>query len=190
MEFVKSDELDTLLRDHEIEEVTEGEDLIHLRMADREGAMHLHLACEASPSEPRAGAEVRQMDKERLPAAIEHILHLLHVSEILLIPVAKWRNVFDAVAFSLAENEDWQQIDAAATVELNTRDPLLCDPAGFHTLIALVGALLSDAETADQGLMMLTPAAPVLIEVVPDGAVRLSLGDAVLADEVSEALVG
>jgi hypothetical protein len=89
----------------------------------------------------------------------------------------------------MASNEDWQEMDATATVELNTRDPLLCEPADMHLLIALVQALVSDADAPDQGLMFIASASPVLVEIVPDGvgAVRVSLGSQVLADELAEA---
>jgi hypothetical protein len=70
---------------------------------------------------------------------------------------------------------------------LNTRDPLLCEPGDFHTLIALIQALLKDSDSSEQGLNFIATASPVLVELVPDGAVRLSLGSQVLADEVAEA---
>jgi hypothetical protein len=38
-------------------------------------------------------------------------------------------------------------------------------------------------------LNFIATASPVLVELVPDGAVRLSLGSQVLADEVAEAFV-
>jgi hypothetical protein len=62
----------------------------------------------------------------------------------------------------------------------------LCEPADFHTINDLIKALLSDAESPEQGLMITTTAAPVMVELVPDGAVRISIGNPVLADEVAE----
>src|SRR5690606_33903642 len=103
-----------------------------------EGMVRLHLTCPESGSAPVDGARVVQIEKPRLSKVVEHIMHLLNFEQVLLIPVGKWRKVFDAVAFSLASNEDWQAMDATATVELNTRDPLLCDPGDFHTVIALI----------------------------------------------------
>ena len=47
-------------------------------------------------------------------------------------------------------------------------------------------ALLRDADRPDQGLYITTTAAPVMVQLVPDGAIRISLGNAVLADEVVE----
>ena len=114
------------------------------------------------------------------------IIHKLHLSQVLLIPVSKWRHVFDAVAFSMAENEDWKAVDSAAAVALNTRAPLLCEPVDFRTISDLVKALLSDADRPEQGLMITTTASPVIVELVPDGAVRISTGNQVLADEVTE----
>lgn len=188
MEFVHESEVEDLLRDHRLTRVEEGPDRVHLSMEPIEGMVRLHLACPASCAVPLDGASVTSFEKERLPKVVEHIIHLLNFEQILLIPIGKWRRVFDAVAFSLASNEDWQEMDAAATVELNTRDPLLCEPADFHTVIALIEALFNDAEHPDQGLMLIPTAAPVLIEIVPDGAVRINLGNAVLADEMADAV--
>lgn len=190
MEFVHESEIADLLRKHNLERVSVGSesDEVYLQMRPVEGLVHLHLSCKESAAEPHNGASVVPVEKTRLPQTVEHIIHLLGIDQILLLPVGKWRQVFDAVAFSLASNEDWQVIDAAATVELNTRDPILCEPGDFHTLVALIEALLNDAERPDQGLIMVPTAAPVLLELVPDGAIRLCLGNQVLADEVADAL--
>ncbi len=186
MEFVDYAEAIALLKEQGIREIQGDEDRVGLTLGDGDEVVHLHLACPESTSRPHGGTDVVPIEKDRLPTVVEHILHKLHLSQVLLIPVAKWRQVFDAVAFSMAENEDWQAIDTAATVALNTRDPLLCEPADFHTLNHLIKSLMADAESPDQGLMITTTAAPVMVELVPDGAVRISVGNPVLADEVAE----
>ena len=186
MEFVAYDEVMELLQGHGVQAVADGEDQVYLELAGNKDVVHLHLASEDSDVVPRDGASVLRVDSQRLAGAVEHIIHKLHLSQVLLIPVARWRNVFDAVAFSLADNEDWQAVDTAASVELNTRDPLLCEPGDFHTLNALMEALLQDADRPEQGLYVTTTAAPVMVQLVPDGAIRISLGNAVLADEVVE----
>jgi hypothetical protein len=188
VEFVHEKEIDALIEDYNLSRVTEGDDRVYIRMEDSDDTVHVHLACAASQAEPVAGATMVSAEKDRLPAIIEHIIHLLHMEQIVLVPVGKWRRVFDAVAFSLASNEDWQEMDATASVELNTRDPLLCEPADFHTLIALIEALFNDADQPDQGIVMLTAAAPVLIEIVPDGAVRIALATPALADQLEDVL--
>ncbi len=187
MEFVSHDEVVDLLDDYGIEEVVEGDGRMYLRMADQEGVVHLHLADGRCASKPHTGARVVKVDKARLPKTLDHIMHRLHLNQALLMPVGKWRKVFDAVAFSLASHPAWQEMDATATVELNTRDPLLCEPADMRTVIDLITALINDASASDQGLLMLATTSPVLVEVVPDGAVRISLANQALADEVAEA---
>ncbi len=187
MEFVRYDDVMDLLREQGVDEVPGDEGRVYLAITDSQDVVHLHLATNESQTSPRDRASVVRVEKERLPAAVEHIIHKLRLNQVLLIPVCEWRKVFDAVAFSLADNEEWQVVDAAATVELNTRDPLLCEPGDFHTLSALMTVLLNDAESPDQGLMVTTTAAPVTVEIVPDGALRISIGNRVLADEVVEA---
>ena len=188
MEFVAYGEAMELLREQGIREGPEEAERISLEIGDPDDVVRLHLACRESTCTPHDGADVVAVDKEQLPRAVEQMLHKLHLPQVLMIPVGKWRKVFDAVAFSMADNEDWQAVDAAATVALNTRDPLLCEPGDFPTIGALITALLNDADSADQGLMITTTTAPVIVEVVPDGAVRISIGNPALADEVVETL--
>ncbi len=186
MEFVDHGEAIEALKEQGLRETSAGENLFGITLDDSDDVVHLHLACADSLTTPHEGADVVSIEKERLPDVVENLLHKLHLSQVLLIPVAKWRKVFDAVAFSLADNEDWQAIDTAATVALNTRDPLLCEPADFHMINALIRALFNDAQSPDQGLMVTTTTAPVMVELVPGGAVRIAIGDPVLADEVVE----
>lgn len=186
VEFVAYDEVMELLQEHGVHEVADGDDRVGLELSGNQEVVHLHLAPENSEIVPREGARVLRLDTQRLAGAVAHLIYKLHLSQVLLIPVAKWRNVFDAVAFSLAGNEDWQAVDTAATVELNTRDPLLCEPGDFHTINALIEALLKDAERPEQGLHVTTTAAPVMVQLLLDGAIRISVGNAVLADEVVE----
>jgi hypothetical protein len=187
LEFIRYDEVMGLLKGHGVKEAPAEEDRVYLQMEDGRDVVHLHLACHESTAPPRDGASVVPVEKDRLPTVVDHVIHKLHLNQVLLIPVCKWRKVFDAVAFSLADNEEWQAMDAAATVELNTRDPLLCEPGDFHTLSAMMKVLINDADSPDQGLTLTTTATPVTVEIVPDGAVRISIGNQVLADEVVEA---
>ena len=184
MEFVSYREAIEALSDLGVAEIREGDERLFLQLPDSDQNVHLHLACTESSTLPRDGAMVHAIEKSRLPQLVEHLMHKLHLKEVLLVPVGKWRKVFDAVAFALASNEDWQEVDAMATVELNTRDPLLCGPTDFHTVAALIEALLQSAETPDQGLTLTTTLRPMMVEIVPDGAARITVGDPVLADQI------
>lgn len=187
MEFVNPDDVNEVLTEYGIQAQTaEGTERVHLRLQDAEGVTHLHLADEQCDVEAYEGADAVTVPTEALPSTVENIIHRLHLNQVLLIPLGKWRQVFDCVAFSLAENEAWQEIDATATVELNSRDPLFCEPADFQTLMALVKALYSDGESPDQGMIITTTAAPLVLEIIPTGALRISMGHPAIADEVRD----
>ncbi len=191
MEFINFDEGVEALRELGIEAALLDDEHLCLRHAEGEHAeapCHLHLADESSAAKPRNGARVLRIAKDRLADAALNMVGQLHLSQLLIVPVGKWRSVFDAVAFSMACNEEWQAVDAMATLELNTRDPLLCEPGDYHILRALINALFKDAESSDQGFTISATAMPFLVEVVPDGAVRVTFGNQVLADEIEEGL--
>lgn len=188
MEFVSDTEVLGLLKQHGVVPKPCDDERVYLEMTASKNVVRMHIATPEATTEPDDGAQVVRVPAEKISAAIAGVIHKLHLTEVILFPVARWRHVFDAVAFSLASNEDWQEFDTSATVELNSRDPLLCEPGDFHTLEALVQALLTDADDPRQGLMLASTAAPILLELVPDGALRMNFGSQVLADEASEAL--
>jgi hypothetical protein len=189
LEFVNKREVADLLHEGGYEEVAEGTERVYLKMADHEGVVHLHFSDTACATPPRNGATVIPTRADDLPSLLDQIIHRLNLHELLIFPVGRWRHVFDAVAFSLAANEAWQEVDASATVELNTRDPLVCGPADFPLVVDLIRALFKDAEGPNQGLLLSGTGVPILAEVVPTGALRVSLGNQALADEVMEVLV-
>ncbi len=190
MEFISADEAAGVISDHGIESESPDEDHAYLRMRDGDTVHHHHVAVSETTCEPRAGAVTFDIPADRFPDVIDHLMHKLHHSQLLLIPVGKWRSVFDVVAFSLAANEEWQRIDAAATVELNSRDPLLADTGDLHVLCDLAKALLHDSEKPDQGLTLISVGQPVVVEIVPTGGVRLSFGNQAIAAELAEAYAG
>jgi len=187
VEFISADEAAAVINDHGIESDTPDDDHIYLRMRDGDTVTHHHVSIGDDACEPREGATIYKVEADALGKTIDHLMHILHHSQLLLIPVGKWRSIFDVVAFSLAANEEWQRIDAAATVELNTRDPLLADSGDLHLLCDLVKAILQDSEKPDQGLAMISVGQPVVVEIVPTGGIRLSFGNRAIADELAEA---
>lgn len=187
MEFIPKDEVAELLRSHGITQSSQDEEHVYCSMSDDVAVAHCHLSIPDSKVEPRSGASVVEISDENMAGVVDSILHKLHHNQFILIPVGKWRSIFDVVAFSLASNEEWQAVDAAATVELNTRDPLLADAGDLHLLCDLIKALMQDSDKPDQGLTMITAGVPVALEIVPNGGVRISFGNQAVAEEISEA---
>ncbi|MCA9285178.1 MAG: hypothetical protein KDA22_08200 [Phycisphaerales bacterium] len=156
-------------------------DSVHVRVIP-EGATGEQLGGQAGDG-PRL-----TVAKERLPELLETLFHKMRVQQLLVLPIGKWRRVFDVVAFSMATVEEWAEVDATASVRLNTRDPLLCAPPDLHTLRALIQAILSDADSVDQGILITTTITPVLVELHPDGCVHFTLSSAALASQVEKLL--
>lgn len=129
-------------------------------------------------------AEVLDVPRTQAGEVLEHILHKLHLTPMLLFPIGKWRPVFDLVTPVLTDNDQWMAIDSEATIELNTRDPLMCEPRDLHLLRAVVESILEHGQTLDQGISIAALQAPLLVEVEPAGGVLLTIGNESLADEV------
>ena len=126
------------------------------------------------------------MPAETMVESVVGAIHKIHAGRTLLLPVGKWRSVFDAVAFSMAEDEPWQEFDASATIKLNTRDPLLFESGDEHTLVELVKALMNDGDSLEQGVYLIPVGAPLLVRIQPGGPVKFWFGNDVLADEILE----
>lgn len=129
-------------------------------------------------------AEILEIPRARAGEVLEHILHKLHLAPLLILPIGRWRSVFDVVTPALATNDQWMAIDSEATVELNTRDPLVCELRDLHLLRAVVESVLEHSETLEQGVSIAAVQAPLLVEVEPAGGVLLTIGNESLADEV------
>jgi hypothetical protein len=93
--------------------------------------------------------------------------------------------VFEAVAKPMSAHEHWREIDAAATVELNTRDPLSFEPAHHHLLRDLVAAVVSSGGGALQGISVVAVGMRVVLEVLPDGQMIVFVGDAAMLPGVA-----
>lgn len=128
--------------------------------------------------------EILDVPRARAAEVLEHILHKLHLSPLLVFPIGKWRSLFEVVSPVLLDNPTWMDIDTSATIELNTRDPLHFDMRELHTLTAVNNAVLEHAETLEQGFSITTISAPVLVEVDPTSGILITLGNKNLAVEV------
>jgi hypothetical protein len=104
---------------------------------------------------------------------------------VVVIPVGRWRHVFEAVAKPMSAHEHWREIDAAATVELNTRDPLSFEPAHHHLLRDLVSAVVSSGGGATQGVSVVAVGMRIVLEVLPDGQMIVFVGDAAMLPGVA-----
>lgn len=127
---------------------------------------------------------------ERLPEAIDLVLHKLHLAPVVVLPRTRWRPVLDAVTFSLADNAAWQEVESEAMVVLNTRDPLLCGAADLKTLRAMLTALVADGQREEESLAIVPVCGRILVEVSPGPVATMQIASRAIADSIIPLLRG
>lgn len=190
MDFLTEREIVDLLTDLGVTQRLEGESCVMLQMDDEHAAVkHCFDNAECMPCGGGEDTQCFDMTVESMVESLFGTIHKIHEGRTLMLPVGKWRSVFDAVAFSMAENEPWQEFDASATIKLNTRDPLLFESGDEHTLVALLTSIMNDGESEEQGVCIIPVGVPMLIHLQPGGPVKFWFGTSALADEVRESYV-
>lgn len=171
--------------------VVEESDLVRLELrSERAGSMpmgdvvHIVVGPNAA-SEASDGEHAVAVSLERVGEAIESIVHAAHLSEAVMIPAGQWRDVLDLVAFSLAGDEDWSDIDAEAALHQNSRDPLGLHQRQRHVVGKLVSALLENATDPRHGLSITALDAPIVIEIRSGKPVRVSC----IGEEIASSLI-
>ena len=137
---------------------------------------------------PETDSQDLELDTGRAADALEAVLHKLHLAPLFLFPIGNWRHVFDAITFDLVEHEEWQEIETAATIELNTHDPLMCGPGDLHTVHDVLSSVLKCGKTPNQGVTIAALGKPILIVAEPPDQLRIEIMGGTLAQEVQELL--
>ncbi|MDP7008070.1 MAG: hypothetical protein QGI78_00700 [Phycisphaerales bacterium] len=185
MEFLPEQEIISLLEEFGITETPQGDSFVLLEMGGDHCVAHDSL-CKEGDCDLLEGS-CYTLEAHALIDSTCEAARRVHQGQSVLIPAGKWRSVFDAVAFSMATNEAWQEFDACATTMLNTRDPLLCEAGDEQLLSALLHAVMQDGEGVEQSLFFIPSGAPILMHIQPEGPVQLWFGNQALADRVSGA---
>ncbi len=185
LEFLPEQEIAGLLAELGVTKTPQGEACVRLEM-DSARCDEQDCLCREGSSEDTT-VQCCFLSEERLIEATCEAARRIHQGQTVLIPAGKWRSVFDAVAFSMATSEVWQEFDASATTMLNTRDPLLCESGDEQVMIDLIHAIMRDGEGVEQSVFLVPTGTPVLMHIQPAGPVRLWFGTQVTADEVSGA---
>ncbi|MHC4976637.1 MAG: hypothetical protein ACYTF7_08535 [Planctomycetota bacterium] len=130
------------------------------------------------------------VDRERLPALCEEILHSLKLDEAMLIPHYSWGTIVNIAAFDLVDNDSWLQIDAEASMHQNKRDPLEIGPQDFGFIPCLYASLLEHGESEEADMNLLTLGAPIIVDLLHTGTVVVTCGSAGLLDTLLDKNLG
>ncbi|MBM4111034.1 MAG: hypothetical protein FJ254_06730 [Phycisphaerae bacterium] len=156
------------------------------RVALEEGSSVIDIAAKDHPRATSLPSDIKRMSRARMAEFVEAIAHKLHLREVLVFPVGKWNQVFDAVSEPMAKHEQWAAIDGSASVELNRRDPILFEQGDHHVLRALVQCVLDAGSEPSHGIGIATTGASLVMEVLPPGELTIYCGTSALAQQLLE----
>lgn len=156
---------------------------LRVDLDDSTAVVTFDIAANDHPQVRALAPSILRVPRAEFGPIVEGIVHKLRLPETVVIPVGTWRDVFEAVAKPMSVHAQWRAIDAAATVELNTRDPLLFGPEHHHLLRDLVDAVTAGERSA-QGIAVAGIGMRVVLEVLPVGQMIVFAGDEHLAQPV------
>lgn len=149
---------------------------------------HIAIAAAGRAGAPPAADRVVTVSADRLSKAPEVILHRAHATEFQLIPAGLWRGLLDLLAFDLAGNEDWLDVDADASLHQNGRDPLGLLSRQRHLVGVIAAVIFKSAGGPEHDLTIVALDAPLVIELRHDGVIVMSCVGKVLAESLVSAL--
>ncbi|MCE9618399.1 MAG: hypothetical protein K8R92_00625 [Planctomycetes bacterium] len=188
MEFVTFEEAWSLLRRLGVTKATDTPKEFRLELADSPSVVVIDVAAADHAEIKSLPADLRRVPRNAIANFIEALVHKMHLQRTYLIPVGNWRKVFEAVSPGMASSPAWRMVDAAACVELNTRDPLVFTLADAHTLRDLIRVILKDGRGIEHGVTLCSDGAPLVIEVMPAGEMIIFAGRPELARQCTELL--
>ncbi len=182
MEFVEYGEILPNLQKHGLVEVSDDAGLIRLEMDPSPKLATMHVASPESTTPPYPDVRVVTRGREELAEILEGILNKLHLTEVLVIPVSTWRAILDCVAYDLAADEEWQEMDATSALHQNTRNALAVTWGETRVLVDMTRALLKNGDSARQDFVITSDFCPLLIEVFADGAFCITYSEPVIRE--------
>jgi len=187
VEFIRYEEVLSGIKEQGIMEVEDEAGLTRFEIEPDDHLSILHVKSPQSTIAPLPEAHVHERDRDTLPGLVDELLGRLHLNEVLVVPVKNWRQIITTVAYDMADNEEWQEMDTISAMHQNTRNPLAIIRGETPVLISLIEALLKNAETPSHDLMITSDVSPLLIEIFHDGALSITC-DSFNAEELIKSI--
>ncbi|MBL9121128.1 MAG: hypothetical protein JNL80_14555 [Phycisphaerae bacterium] len=189
MEFVGFGEVWSELKARGVVERHRDEQALELGIDPSRQPVCVLLGPEGKPIRKAAASTIDiRCDLDHVPAALETVLHKLHLAPLYLIPVGRWREIFDVVSFGLAVHDAWQEIDSQASLQQNGRDPLVCGPRDLHMLREFLRVLIVEGEADErQGITIAATGQLIVARVEPKRTVQIAVGSATVAGQLRDA---
>lgn len=167
MEFLPAEQVRRTLEEHGVAEHAEGDRvrlvLRHVGGRASGGRRVVHMGPDNNGAS--AGEEFVRVGADRLPEAVERILHKAQVNDFVLMPVEKWGPVLDLLAFDLTSEACWLEVDADASLHKNTRDPLGMTSKHRRLVRLIARSLFSRSPGPECDVVIAALDAPFLLEL-------------------------
>lgn len=131
------------------------------------------------------GEGVVRVGADALPGVVEGVIHKEHLAEVALCPARAWGPIVDLVAFDLAGDERWDEIDAEVALHLRTRDPLALGSEDHRLIRRILSAILEHGEPGEHDLSVVAVGAPIVMNLEQAGRLTVWCGNRAIADVVS-----
>ena len=187
MEFLDHTEFLIALRPVGVRETTEGDSTSFTLTSDTHAGLTpsaVVFANAVAPDDPRPSVWV-STPASALPDVIDSILHKEHLNEVALCPARTWGPIVDLVAFDLADDQRWNDIDAEVALHLHTRDPLMFSREDHRLVRRFAAQTVEHGEPGAHDLSVVAVGAPIVMNLVQTGRLTVWCGNPAIADVVA-----
>jgi hypothetical protein len=176
LEFLPYAQIRRTLIQHGVAEQIEG-DRLRMALRGEEGDTGVRPAAVVFGSVNGGNGRCVEMKSERIGECAERLLHRAHVNDFVMVPVVKWRPILDLIAFDLAANEDWLEVDADASLHQHTREPLVMMAKNRGLVRAVLDSLQKNAEGPGCEVTIAALDLPFVLEWSAGGSLALHCPD-------------
>lgn len=168
-------------------------DLMRLALDDDVESISEPALLTVGPTRPEDSPRHIECERAKLGEIIAAFAHSTRTPETLVIPASTWRTIIDLVAYELASDEAWLEVDAEASLHQNGRDPLSLLPPDLHLLETLAGAMAKTIEAAGEAkptedIYIVTMGVPVIFCLSHTGVLRIQCPAPAIADQIVDHL--
>lgn len=135
-------------------------------------------------SDPK-DARVIEKSSDALPALMDSIIHKEHLTDVALCPAHQWGPIVDLIAFELATDEHWNDIDAEAALHVRTRNPLVLDSPDLRLVEKIANSVLEGGEPGSHDFSVMAMATPLLMTLEQRGRLVVWCGNPAMADVIA-----
>lgn len=119
------------------------------------------------------GSTTVNVRPEQLSSIAGKLIHGARIQEIVMIPRGTWRALLDLLAFELADDPHWLEVDADASLHQNGRDPLGFTVKSRHLIERILSTILEKGSGPEHDVAIASLDSPFTIEFEQRGRLVL-----------------